>query len=420
MSANLKDNSDKGMSLISSIKEVYHIFRRYKDINHLSGDNYNIFQVINMTSNEVKVHSAFIADLLDIKGKHGFGTAFLRLFLHQLQIDSFDIESAQVKPERYIGEVTETTGGQIDIDLWDKNGYHIIIENKIDAGDQPNQMIRYHSYGKDQKRFALYYLTPDGRTPDEEKSCTNKSTGKVLVKSNDYKCLAYSSDIINWLELCREKAVNKPLVREGISHYINLIKFLTNDTMSDDMKKEVKEELLKGNNIEFLHLLKESISTVEDELELQFWNTLKNKFDLSGYKTFRCNFAKGIVDFRNAPRGNKYYGFEIEIDSKINLFYGIRMDNSLYGGFLIRVDGSDMHNQDSQFSYYRDIIQQIDSSFQVNDYWLGWKWIHSSFSFTNVNENYCEKMANMSDFANSIFDETKQYIDNFKIKYENK
>lgn len=403
------------MGIVDSVREVYYIFKKYNEINNLSGDNYNLFRVIDMASNEVKVHSAFISNLLDSKANHGFGTTFLKLFLYQLQIEGFDVNSAQVKSEVYIGEVTETTGGQIDIDVWDKNGYHIIIENKIYADDQLNQLVRYHSYGKQQcKKFCLLYLTLGGEGPDVGKSCTNSETKEVLQEMEDYSCLSYALDILNWLELCREKATNKPLVREGISHYINLVKFLTNDTMNDEMKKEVKAELLKNSNIEFLYLLKESISTVEDELELKFWNKLTNKLELCGYKIQYANYEKGVIDYRTSPRGNKYYGFEIEINPIHNLFYGIRMDNSLYGGFTIRIGNDNEQNLADEFSQYRDLIQKVDSLYKANKWWLGWKWIECPFSFSNINEYYCHKMAHMDDFVNSIFEGVDRDIKVFK------
>lgn len=52
----------------------------YKKLEDEKGENYNLFKVINMTSNETSVHSVFLADLLNPKGMHHMGDVFLKLF----------------------------------------------------------------------------------------------------------------------------------------------------------------------------------------------------------------------------------------------------------------------------------------------------------------------------------------------------
>ncbi|MDD2987292.1 PD-(D/E)XK nuclease family protein [Flavobacterium sp.] len=112
------------------IESINSIFNKYRQIVKQSGENYNIFKVLNVESNEVRLHSAFLADLLNSKGSHGFDSLFLRLFITELKIDDLDYQSVNVKVEQYIGKVSDISGGRIDIDISDKNGYHIIIENK--------------------------------------------------------------------------------------------------------------------------------------------------------------------------------------------------------------------------------------------------------------------------------------------------
>jgi hypothetical protein len=45
------------------------------------GFHFNIFEILNLSTNEVRTHSAFISELLDQKGRHGQGDLFLRMFL---------------------------------------------------------------------------------------------------------------------------------------------------------------------------------------------------------------------------------------------------------------------------------------------------------------------------------------------------
>jgi len=229
------------------IESINSIFNKYRQIVKQTGENYNVFKVLNVESNEVRLHSAFLADLLNPKGSHGFDSLFLRLFITELKIDDLDYQSVNVKVEQYIGKVSDISGGRIDIDISDKNGYHIIIENKIYARDQENQLIRYFNYGKNRCRnFKLFYLTLDGDMPDEETSCSDSKNGIKLEEGVDYFLLSYRNDIKNWLEVCREKATNKPLLREGLSHYINLIKYMTNQSLNTNMNEEVKKRITKA------------------------------------------------------------------------------------------------------------------------------------------------------------------------------
>ena len=112
------------------------------------GEYYNIFNDLHMMSDEVHLHSSFLATLLDPKGSHGQGNLFLKAFLDMLSAverksqASLDFDITSVEVEKSIGTLDEETGGRIDLYITDGK-YQIIIENKIYAGDQINQMKRY-------------------------------------------------------------------------------------------------------------------------------------------------------------------------------------------------------------------------------------------------------------------------------------
>ena len=209
-------------------------------------------------SDEVHLHSMFLANLLNPKGSHGQRGKFLEAFLKMLQksfpaisADSLELDTAiaSVEVEKYIGRQTDSEGGRIDIYLTD--GKHsIIIENKIYAGDQHHQMLRYWNYGMSQKgndtekSFVLIYLTLDGCSPSKD------SLGEDL-KENDIVCLSYKSDIRGWLDRCVELASRTPLVRETINQYISTIDILTNNVMEDN--KELLDILSKEENLDAIY-----------------------------------------------------------------------------------------------------------------------------------------------------------------------
>lgn len=243
------------INILNQVRIVSQKIKEQRKEKFERGENYNIFNDLGFMSDEVHLHSMFLANLLNPKGSHGQRGKFLEAFLKMLQksfpalsADSLKLDTtiASVDVEKFIGRQTDSEGGRIDIYLSD--GKHsIIIENKIYAGDQHHQMLRYRNYGLSQKgndtekSFVLIYLTLDGCSPSKE------SLGEDL-KENDIVCLSYKSDIRGWLDRCVELASRTPLVRETINQYISTIDILTNNVMEDN--KDLFDILSKEENLD--------------------------------------------------------------------------------------------------------------------------------------------------------------------------
>lgn len=243
------------INILNQVRIVSQKIKEQRKEKFERGENYNIFNDLGFMSDEVHLHSMFLANLLNPKGSHGQRGKFLEAFLKMLQktfpaisADSLEIDTtiASVEVEKYIGRQTDSEGGRIDIYLTD--GKHsIIIENKIYAVDQHHQMLRYWNYGMSQKgddtekSFVLIYLTLDGCSPSKE------SLGEDL-KENDIVCLSYKNDIRGWLDRCVELASRTLLVRETINQYISTIDILTNNVMEDN--KELLDILSKEENLD--------------------------------------------------------------------------------------------------------------------------------------------------------------------------
>ena len=198
---------------------------------HRKGENYNLFSILNIERYELK-HSALIANLLDPKGSHGCGDAFLKAFfeiaLKERAYPFEDCTHLHSYTEYYTGPIAGDTGGRIDI-LVKSSRYGLIIENKIYAGDQDKQLIRYDNYGKEifgADGYLLAYLTLYGYDASKESTAT-KSAEEV-----GYLRLSYAEDILRWLEQCARLAYDKPLVRESLNQYIRTIKQLTYQDMN--------------------------------------------------------------------------------------------------------------------------------------------------------------------------------------------
>lgn len=68
------------------------------------GEKFNIFNILNLSQDETKLHTPFIAELLNPKGSHGMKDAFLREFIEISDIDTeLDIKEATVETEYSIG-----------------------------------------------------------------------------------------------------------------------------------------------------------------------------------------------------------------------------------------------------------------------------------------------------------------------------
>lgn len=171
----------------------------------------------------------------------GRGGVFLKLFLQRLDIACEDLNSAKVFIEypigNNVGNGKEATGGRLDILIKLAPDNLVVIENKLDAIDQPDQLIRYHNFNP---KGCIQYLTKDGKEPSES------SAHQSEVGKDYYKCISYKEHILKWLEACQKESVNQPRIREGIAHYIELVKYLTNQTLNEAMEEKIIEKIMQS------------------------------------------------------------------------------------------------------------------------------------------------------------------------------
>ena len=241
--------------LLSKLSDMHNAEQDRLQKEEKEGENFNVFSALNICSDEMRLHSRLLATLFNPKANHGLGNEFLRQFLvTAIKVDDNYITHCNESiAERYVGEVTETTGGRIDIILEDgKHG--IIIENKIYACDQPNQLLRYHNYGVKQfgeNNFKLVYLTLDGSEP---------SSDSLGGGHFDFIKLSYAQDILGLLEGMVTAFPQKPIHRT-IKDYITIIKQLTYQDMdtkySQSIINEAIDEKYIDATLELLQLTKQ-------------------------------------------------------------------------------------------------------------------------------------------------------------------
>lgn len=296
------------------VEEVDKISEKYQNKVAESGENFNLFNILGIEAWE-NAHSKILAELLNPKGSHGQGDLFLKLFTDQLSIDNFDTHSAEVKTEFYIGVIDSDyiKGGKIDILISDQNDNQIIIENKIYADDQRNQLVRYFNYGyKKRGKTELFYLTLWGHEP----SAYSKGT----LTNKDYKTISYEKNIIEWLEECinwlikPEKPSHTVLI-ETIRQYSNILKQFTKQTTMDKMKKDVKE-LILSNPTHYINAIDtawEAQQEIVQEISQSLTNKMTEQFKNEEIRLLDKKIIK--VQFFNENDG-VWFGYSMYDDGK--------------------------------------------------------------------------------------------------------
>lgn len=93
------------------------------------GKCFNVFSALQLCSDEMRLHSRLLAVLLNPKANHGLGDKFLSSFLDAVDLpQNYISDCKDPMVERNVGEVTDTTGGRIDVILEDRKQKHAIIK----------------------------------------------------------------------------------------------------------------------------------------------------------------------------------------------------------------------------------------------------------------------------------------------------
>jgi hypothetical protein len=188
-------------------------------ISLIRAPGYNVFSLLGVSRNELK-HSTFLANLLDPHGSHGQGALFLYSFLEycvnlysDFPFSSEDKNSGKWSIIPELGIIN----GRLDIAIMNAyNGILILIENKVDAYEQSDQLARYWEWmvnkNDDFKFQALIFLTISGYEAS--------SSG-----AHPYYRLSYHQDIPAWLEPLIIQ-IQAPGVREVVRQYMEIIHVL--------------------------------------------------------------------------------------------------------------------------------------------------------------------------------------------------
>jgi hypothetical protein len=279
------------------LNQVKIISKKNAEILDATGGRFNMFQVCGVNHYE-NTHSGIIAEFLNPNGTHGLKSKLLESFIETLgehfSINNFNHEGSRVRTEH------STEEGRIDILLEDNQNKAIIIENKIYANDQPEQLKRYDRYAQTYKNgYQIIYLTLYGDDASDQ-------SGEGV----SYLSISYEEHIINWLESCVAVASRYPTVRETIIQYINHLKQLTNQDMDTKNKAEITEVLSTIENLRAAQVIFQNYSATYNHIIEKHFNPKMEEF--AKQKGLEYHFEKSdefYVRFRitNSNWQGKYW-----------------------------------------------------------------------------------------------------------------
>lgn len=273
------------------LAQVRVLIDKHEALANASGQSFNLFVILGRETDEVRTHSAILAELLDPKGSHRQGAVFARLFAKRVGIDEKDIERACVQREVMIGNDSRA---DIRMRIGDTR---IVIENKIYADDQPRQLERYHNYAEQGPNGKVFYLTLHGDEPSEY------SLGKLPI--DKVECISYESHVLDWLGDCIKEVALVPRIREILTHYQTLLRKLTGKSTGElavEIKELLKVEQGGTYNFELVPAITEAMTALSVDAEWEFWKMLKQRLENISDRSWRLTTVEGIEDTSNPPK----------------------------------------------------------------------------------------------------------------------
>ncbi|MCI7410230.1 MAG: PD-(D/E)XK nuclease family protein [Helicobacter bilis] len=337
-------------------------FLEQAEIHKRRGNNdFNPYLEMWSESNEVKLHSALISGFLNPLGNHYQGDVFLETFLESVGLKAWfgNTRNARVHKEYK------------NIDVYITNGErHIIVENKIWAGDQDRQIERYiEIIAKEQSRdssdtesseidsndmesnelessesetpqeqgasydnIAVLYLAPDERNPSGYSLGKWEIQGDYLVNGDNkvrFKAITYKEEILAWIENSQAKVGCITNLNAALLFYKDVVQIITNtkeNTMSiENFLTDNKENMQE--NMEIVFEILKNHESILDKYYNEIISKYKKEIEDNGFEVVKANIGDKNDDwgwsgiwypYTIKPKdcGKNYIGFGIQCDKK--------------------------------------------------------------------------------------------------------
>ena len=273
-------------------KLLQQAYEKSKDYLYEDSSRFNLLSIIEKDRDEAHIHSKIIYNLLSQNWGKKDKETFLTLFLKEIGIEDENIYDKNWEVTREKAFDLDTIKGRLDFEIKSKDCIYI-IEMKIDAGDQPEQLIRYQKFAKEQhKKYKIFYLTLDGH------NASKKSIGEEEnLEENEkveYINISFQGEILNWLENCLKLVEGKENKLACINQYIASINKILGE----------KETKIKDNILKSVEDMKNAISLygkLNDKLQV----TLENFMSL-----LKENLGKRAIYYKKYVKD--YYNYTLD------------------------------------------------------------------------------------------------------------
>lgn len=311
-------------------KLLQQAYEKSKDYLYEDSSRFNLLSIIEKDRDEAHIHSKIIYNLLSQNWGKKDKETFLTLFLKEIGIEDENIYDKNWEVTREKAFDLDTIKGRLDFEIKSKDCIYI-IEMKIDAGDQPEQLIRYQKFAKEQhKKYKIFYLTLDGH------NASKKSIGEEEnLEENEkveYINISFQGEILNWLENCLKLVEGKENKSACISQYIASI-----NKILGEKDTKIKDNILKSTEdiktaITIYEKLNDKLQKVLKNFFEELNKKLKNKLkDITSKPIYNESYIKDYYNYTLDKIPQDYPGLYIVLDEN-------KSNNSNYYKFVLKLE----------------------------------------------------------------------------------
>ena len=345
-------------------KLLQEAYEKSKDYLYEDSSRFNLLSIIEKDRDEAHVHSKVIYSLLSQNWGKIDKETFLTLFLKEIGIEDEIIYNEKWEVSREKEYQLDEKKARPDFVI-ESQHYIYIVEMKIDADDQPEQLKNYKKIAegekkrKNKKEYKLFYLTLDGH------NASKKSTGEEEnLEENqkvEYTNISFTEEILNWLGKCLDLVKGKENKSACINQYIATV----NEILGKE-KVKIKDNILKSSEdiktaITIYKKLNENLQKVLES----FFEELNKKLEDIGSKViYNKNYINNYYcAYRLDTDVEDWPGIFIvldEVKSK-SLYFVIKIEiaSKLFGSFGFIEKKDNYEEKMPEFKYFeRDVKKE--------------------------------------------------------------
>ena len=353
-----------------------------------------MFEVLRSASDEVNLHSRFLYALLvhidPVSDERENLAAFVR---EVLKSDDFALANARVERE----------SNHIDL-LISNRRQAIVVENKIWAADQEQQLQRYRDslvhQGFSATSIRLVYLTLYGDEPSERSRGT--------IPAEEIQRVSYRDHLPAWLIGCQRRAFDEPGLRESIAQYRRLILAMTSNYYEPEHMVELKKLLLDGNVV-LAGQISKALVEAEADLVRKFYEVLRDAIKCLYNLDSELTPVEGIRKFIVGRRGSRCgLNCQIAENAWLHVGGGGTGGRLWFGVSCAATDDADLHEK------LKTALAGVGANHRADSSTPWWQWLDElpawgssgqTFDIRDANESTLELLsseAKSREFAWSV------------------